>query len=48
MIDVDEVILDRKLLDLIDSAEIDWDDDVPDLNDQWALEELSQEVWDLL
>ena len=45
---IDEVLLDRKILDLIDSAELDWTDDVPDLNSQWAVEQLSPEALELL
>ena len=45
MTTVAEVLLDRKLLDLIDSAEVDWNDDIPDLSDQWSVEELSPRCW---
>ena len=48
MTTVAEVLLDRKLLDLIDSAEVDWNDDIPDLSDQWSVEELSPGVLALL
>ncbi len=45
---IEEVLLDRALLSLLDNPEVDWEDEVPDLNDQWAPEELSPEVKKLL
>ena len=33
----DDVMLDRALLSLLDGAEVDWTDDVPDLSQEWAL-----------
>jgi|AACY02.13.fsa_nt_gi hypothetical protein len=40
----DDVMLDRALLSLLDGAEVDWTDDVPDLNQEWAVEELTPEA----
>lgn len=45
---IDDVMLDRKLLELLDSPEVDWEDDIPDLNDRWCFEELSPEVRSIL
>jgi len=40
----DDVMLDRALLSLLDDAEVDWTDDVPDLSQEWAVEELTPEA----
>lgn len=45
---IDDVMLDRKLLELLDSPEVDWEDDIPDLNTRWSFEELSPEVHSIL
>jgi|SaaInlV_120m_DNA_3_1039746.scaffolds.fasta_scaffold01766_13 hypothetical protein len=43
-----EVMLDRALLNLIDSAEAEWTDDIPELREAWPVEELSSEALDML
>jgi len=44
----DDVMLDRKLLELLDSHEMDFEEDIMDLNDRWSHEELSAEVRSIL
>jgi len=44
----DEVLLDRSLLSLIDDADLEWTDDIPDLNGGWPVEELSPEALEML
>lgn len=43
-----EVMLDRALLNLIDSAEVEWTDDIPELREEWPVEQLSPEALDML
>ena len=45
---MNEVMLDRWLLENLDSAELAWDDDIPTLIDTMPHEELSQEALELL
>ena len=45
---IDEVLLDREILSQLDRYEVDWDEDVPDLDTEWAVEELSHETLALL
>ena len=45
---MNEVMLDRWLLENLDSAELAWDDDIPTLIDTMPREELSQEALELL
>ena len=45
---MNEVMLDRWLLENLDSAELAWDDDIPSLIDTMPHEELSQEALELL
>ena len=45
---MNEVMLDRWLLENIDQAELAWDDDIPSLIDTMPHEELSQEALELL
>ena len=45
---MNEVMLDRWLLQNIDTAELAWDDDIPSLIDTMPVEELSQEALELL
>ena len=45
---MNEVMLDRWLLQNIDAAELAWQDDVPLLVDNMPVEELSQEALELL
>ena len=45
---IEEVMLDRWLLENIDQAELAWDDDIPSLIDTMPQEELSQEALELL
>ena len=45
---MNEVMLDRWLLQNIDAAELAWDDDIPTLIDTMPREELSQEALELL
>ena len=45
---MNEVMLDRWLLENLDSAELAWQDDVPLLVDKMPHEELSQEALELL
>ena len=45
---MNEVMLDRWLLENIDQAELAWDDDIPSLIDTMPQEELSQEALELL
>ena len=45
---MNEVMLDRWLLENIDNAELAWDDDIPTLIDTMPVEELSQEALELL
>ena len=45
---MNEVMLDRWLLENLDSAELAWQDDVPLLVDNMPHEELSQEALELL
>ena len=45
---MNEVMLDRWLLENLDSAELAWQDDVPLLVDNMPVEELSQEALELL
>ena len=45
---MNEVMLDRWLLQNIDAAELAWDDDIPTLIDTMPVEELSQEALELL
>ena len=40
----DDVMLDRALLSLLVGAEVAWTDDVPDLSQEWAVEELTPEA----
>jgi hypothetical protein len=40
----DDVMLDRALLSLLEDVEVDWTDDVPDVNQEWAVEELTPEA----
>ena len=45
---MNEVMLDRWLLENIDQAELAWDDDIPTLIDTMPQEELSREALELL
>lgn len=45
---IEEVMLDRWILENLDNAELAWDDDIPTLIDTMPHEELSQEVLELL
>ena len=45
---MNEVMLDRWLLQNIDAAELAWDEDIPTLSDTMPREELSQEALELL
>ena len=45
---MNEVMLDRWLLETIDSAELAWDDDIPTLIDTLPVAELSPEAMELL
>ena len=45
---MNEVMLDRWLLQNIDAAELAWDDDIPTLVDSMPVEELSREALELL
>ena len=45
---MNEVMLDRWLLENIDQAELAWDDDIPTLIDTMPVEKLSQEALELL
>jgi hypothetical protein len=45
---MNEVMLDRWLLENLDSAELAWDDDIPTLIDTMPQEELSREALELL
>jgi len=45
---MNEVMLDRWLLENIDQAELAWDNDIPTMIDTMPQEELSQEVLELL
>ena len=47
---IEEVMLDREILDQLDryDAPISWEDDIPDIDTEWAVEQLSQEALLLL
>ena len=45
---MNEVMLDRWLLENLDGAEVAWQDDIPLLSNEMPVEELSQEVLELL
>ena len=40
---INEVILDRKILDLID-CNGQWEDEIPDLDTEWSIEELPSDI----
>lgn len=47
---IEEVMLDREILDQLDryDSSVGWDDELPDLDTEWAVEQLSQEALLLL
>jgi hypothetical protein len=47
---IEEVMLDRQILEQLDRYDISlgWDDEMPDLDTEWAVEQLSQEALLLL
>jgi len=47
---IEEVMLDREILDQLDRYDptLGWDEELPDLDTEWAVEQLSQEALLLL